>query len=430
MGRLGKALKRVGGSEQAPFWWVGWVGEAGVFELLQWNGWIFCTTIYMCIYIYCIDIYYIHIMYIYISVDIFPCRLVMPFQDRMGLTFLAEFRLVNSHMVLMVQKSDYHQLIWRIKKKLVHPKITQKPKRKSIFQTFIFWGSSRSFFRVYSPENQHVPWKSMVGRCIPYWNGHFLGDILVFAGLSFFDRLFIFLQVVCRISGTNSTVVHICYLRIYYIHIYIYYIYIYILHIHIYITYIYVYSIHIYIYIFLHILTLRTYYYQYNYKHKKSYQIVRNPQLQCLCKWSTGSASRLDEAFHMYRTGADGCWESQYFFPDIFHIPVSIEQCSSTTNCWIMWGSMDCSKLVCTYIVYVYIDDLFMMYVCDIQIFIYSIYIYMQSCSRGIWYGPPCQLWNLRPFPRRDGICHCRDYEGWEFIPSTWRIIPWLVSGS
>ena len=118
-----------------------------MFELVQWNGWIFCTTIYMCIYLLYIHILYMHIIfiYIYISVDIFPCRLVMPFQDWMGLMFLAEFRLVNSHMVLMVQKSDYHHLIWRIKKRLVHPKITRKPKRKSIFQTFIFWG--------WSPEN-------------------------------------------------------------------------------------------------------------------------------------------------------------------------------------------------------------------------------------------------------------------------------------
>ena len=29
-------------------------------------------------------------------------------------------------------------------------------------------------------SNEHVPWKSMVGRCIPYWNGPFLGDMLVF----------------------------------------------------------------------------------------------------------------------------------------------------------------------------------------------------------------------------------------------------------
>ena len=27
------------------------------------------------------------------------------------------------------------------------------------------------------------PWKLMVGRCIPYWNGHFLEDMLVFRGV-------------------------------------------------------------------------------------------------------------------------------------------------------------------------------------------------------------------------------------------------------
>ena len=31
----------------------------------------------------------------------------------------------------------------------------------------------------YSPENSHVPWKSIVGRCISYWNSPFLGDELV-----------------------------------------------------------------------------------------------------------------------------------------------------------------------------------------------------------------------------------------------------------
>jgi len=43
----------------------------------------------------------------------------------------------------------------------------------------IFSGELLVFLGVYSPENQHVPWKSMVGRCIPYWNGHFLGAMLV-----------------------------------------------------------------------------------------------------------------------------------------------------------------------------------------------------------------------------------------------------------
>ena len=39
----------------------------------------------------------------------------------------------------------------------------------------------------YSPENQHVPWKSMVGRCVSYWNTPFLEDMLVFWGVSMLD---------------------------------------------------------------------------------------------------------------------------------------------------------------------------------------------------------------------------------------------------
>ena len=45
--------------------------------------------------------------------------------------------------------------------------------------------SAGESIRIYSPENQHVPWKSMVGRCIPYWNGPFLGDMLVFWGVEY-----------------------------------------------------------------------------------------------------------------------------------------------------------------------------------------------------------------------------------------------------
>ena len=63
----------------------------------------------------------------------------------------------------------------------------------------------------------------------------------------------------------------------------------------------------------------------YNYNIRTPIKSSGFHNLQWLCQWSTGTASRLDEAFHMYRTGADGCWESQYFFPDAFHIPVSIE---------------------------------------------------------------------------------------------------------
>ena len=43
----------------------------------------------------------------------------------------------------------------------------------------------------YTPENQHVPWKSMVGRCISYWTDPFLGDMLVFGRV----HLYHFLQL-------------------------------------------------------------------------------------------------------------------------------------------------------------------------------------------------------------------------------------------
>ena len=37
----------------------------------------------------------------------------------------------------------------------------------------------------YNPENQQVPWKSMVGRCISNWNSpFFLGNMLIFQGVS------------------------------------------------------------------------------------------------------------------------------------------------------------------------------------------------------------------------------------------------------
>ena len=52
--------------------------------------------------------------------------------------------------------------------------------------THQFFGNPAVSFRggvsKYSLENQHVPWKSMVGRCIFYWNSPFLGDMLVFLG--------------------------------------------------------------------------------------------------------------------------------------------------------------------------------------------------------------------------------------------------------
>ena len=51
----------------------------------------------------------------------------------------------------------------------------------------------------YPPENQHIPWKMMVGRCISYWNSPFWGDMLIFRGVSWrlsswwFQMFFIFI---------------------------------------------------------------------------------------------------------------------------------------------------------------------------------------------------------------------------------------------
>ena len=38
-------------------------------------------------------------------------------------------------------------------------------------------------------KTNNVPWKSMVGRCIPYWNSNFLGDILVFRGVTTYNNI-------------------------------------------------------------------------------------------------------------------------------------------------------------------------------------------------------------------------------------------------
>ena len=46
----------------------------------------------------------------------------------------------------------------------------------------------RNLGHMYTLENQHVPWKSLVGRCIPYWNSPFLGDMLVFGGVDGSDK--------------------------------------------------------------------------------------------------------------------------------------------------------------------------------------------------------------------------------------------------
>ena len=43
-----------------------------------------------------------------------------------------------------------------------------------------------SFFLDLPGKRTNVPWKSMVGRCISYWNGPFLGDMLVFWGCNWF----------------------------------------------------------------------------------------------------------------------------------------------------------------------------------------------------------------------------------------------------
>ena len=36
----------------------------------------------------------------------------------------------------------------------------------------------------YTPENEHVPWKIVVGRLLSFWNGPFLADMLVFRDVS------------------------------------------------------------------------------------------------------------------------------------------------------------------------------------------------------------------------------------------------------
>ena len=39
------------------------------------------------------------------------------------------------------------------------------------------------FYEIYiPPENQHIPWKMMVARCISYWNSPFFRDMLVCRG--------------------------------------------------------------------------------------------------------------------------------------------------------------------------------------------------------------------------------------------------------
>ena len=49
------------------------------------------------------------------------------------------------------------------------------------------WNRETLFLTVFEnwilPWNPTCPWKSMVGRCIAYWNSPFLGDILVFRGV-------------------------------------------------------------------------------------------------------------------------------------------------------------------------------------------------------------------------------------------------------
>ena len=48
----------------------------------------------------------------------------------------------------------------------------------------VFWCMFNRDFCYILPWNlTNLPWKSMVGRCIPYWNSPFLGVILVFGGV-------------------------------------------------------------------------------------------------------------------------------------------------------------------------------------------------------------------------------------------------------
>ena len=42
---------------------------------------------------------------------------------------------------------------------------------------FILRGSGRGLGMYGKTHQKPIPWKSMVGRCIPYWNGHFRGHV-------------------------------------------------------------------------------------------------------------------------------------------------------------------------------------------------------------------------------------------------------------
>ena len=52
--------------------------------------------------------------------------------------------------------------------------------QKNIHQLMINWWFGSRWFGF---ENWHVPWTSMVGRCISYGNSAFLGDMLFFRGV-------------------------------------------------------------------------------------------------------------------------------------------------------------------------------------------------------------------------------------------------------
>ena len=99
-------------------------------------------------------------------------------------------------VLLMVQKSGVHHLIW-----VNFPSSTTEiiyiqggeldtippgvPPRSFFWLTDVkMYKVSKGmvfqifFWVIYYLNNKHVAWISMVGRCIPYWNSPFLGDML------------------------------------------------------------------------------------------------------------------------------------------------------------------------------------------------------------------------------------------------------------
>ena len=74
---------------------------------------------------------------------------------------------------------------------LSHPSLSGERSQRSFPSRSLGWNFPvwdvliyhTGFGGFYSPENLHVPWKPMVGRCIPYWNSPCFGDMLVFGGV-------------------------------------------------------------------------------------------------------------------------------------------------------------------------------------------------------------------------------------------------------